>query len=732
MNNKFMRSLVVSTIGLACFGAVADAPAINQALINQTISTQFHPQVVTVADKIERTISMLSSARQIQTEQVIDQPGASFIKVHFSDLRLPVGTHVEVSNRDGTEVYRYGPGFSTPKTFDTESGDDGVRSFSSMSISGSYAAIRIVGNSTSLRTNQHQVTMDYYMKGYSEERIQALLQDAQTPTEELGTRSTCGVNERRDVQCWADTHPTEFDRARPVARLLMNGSGLCTGWRVGSDNHMFTNNHCVDTNSSVQTTEAWFNYQSTSCGGGSTETPTKVTGASMLQTDYTLDYTLFTINNFSSVASFGYLGLDPREANSQEQIYIPQHGSGNPKELAIESDQNTDNLCRIDAVSETGRAANTDMGYMCDTIGGSSGSPVLASVSNKVIALHHFGGCTNQGVKISKIWPQVSNHFGGVVPDGDNDIPGGNLPPTASFTSSCTELTCVFDASASSDSDGAISSYSWDFGDSATATGVNPTHSFAANGSYNVTLTVTDNDNAAASNTNAITVNDGTTGDNELVNGVTVSDLSGARNDQLNYTMEVPANASSLVFEMSGGSGDADLYVKFGSAPTLNSYDCRPYSGGNNETCTITNIQAGTYHVMLNGYSSFSATTLTGTFVVANTGNTYTNTNDYSIPDNNSTGISSPIDVTDGGSSSSISVDVNIVHTYIGDLTVDLIDPDGGVHNLHNRSGGSANDINQTYSVDVGSANRVGTWNLRVRDSANIDTGIIDSWSITL
>ncbi|MEP1740548.1 MAG: proprotein convertase P-domain-containing protein [Kangiellaceae bacterium] len=78
-----------------------------------------------------------------------------------------------------------------------------------------------------------------------------------------------------------------------------------------------------------------------------------------------------------------------------------------------------------------------------------------------------------------------------------------------------------------------------------------------------------------------------------------------------------------------------------------------------------------------------------------------------------------------------MNVNVNIVHTYIGDLIVDLIHPDGTVYNLHNRTGGSANDINQNYSVNVGSKDSAGTWNLRVRDLANADTGLIDSWSIT-
>ena len=55
----------------------------------------------------------------------------------------------------------------------------------------------------------------------------------------------------------------------------------------------------------------------------------------------------------------------------------------------------------------------------------------------------------------------------------------------------------------------------------------------------------------------------------------------------LNFTVEVPAGRSQLVVTSSGGSGDADLYVKFGSAPTASSYDCRPYKSGNAETCTL-------------------------------------------------------------------------------------------------------------------------------------------------
>lgn len=101
---------------------------------------------------------------------------------------------------------------------------------------------------------------------------------------------------------------------------------------------------------------------------------------------------------------------------------------------------------------------------------------------------------------------------------------------------------------------------------------------------------------------------------NELENGVTVSGLSGSQGTLLNYTMDVPAGASDLSFQISGGSGDADLYVRFGSEPTTSSYDCRPYRNGNNETCSFATPQTGTYYVMLRGYSSFSGVSLVGNY----------------------------------------------------------------------------------------------------------------------
>lgn len=100
----------------------------------------------------------------------------------------------------------------------------------------------------------------------------------------------------------------------------------------------------------------------------------------------------------------------------------------------------------------------------------------------------------------------------------------------------------------------------------------------------------------------------------ELTNGVPVDNLSGAQGSETFFTIDVPSGASNLVVDMSGGSGDADLYVKFGSEPTTSSYDCRPYRSGNDETCTFDTPETGTYHIMIRGYNSYSGVSLVASY----------------------------------------------------------------------------------------------------------------------
>lgn len=227
------------------------------------------------------------------------------------------------------------------------------------------------------------------------------------------------------------------------------------------------------------------------------------------------------------------------------------------------------------------------------------------------------------------------------------------------------------------------------------------------------------------------------TGGGVLTNGVAKTNQSGAAGASLNYTMVVPAGATGLKFVTSGGTGDADLYVKFGSAPTTTSYTCKSEGGTNAETCSIATAQAGTYYVLVKGYSAFSGMSITGSYTAGGGGGgtqTYTNTTDVSIPDNNSTGVTSTIAVSGrtGNAPSTTAVAVNIVHTYSGDLVVELVAPDGTVYTLSNRVGGSADNIVKTYTVNLSSEAINGSWKLRAKDRAATDTGYINSWSITM
>lgn len=107
-------------------------------------------------------------------------------------------------------------------------------------------------------------------------------------------------------------------------------------------------------------------------------------------------------------------------------------------------------------------------------------------------------------------------------------------------------------------------------------------------------------------------------GGGKLSNGVPVT-ASGAQNSQTFYSLDVPAGATNLKFATSGGTGDVDLFVKFGSQPTTTSYDCRPFKNGNAESCAITTAKTGTYHVMLVGFASYANVSLVGSFTGGST-----------------------------------------------------------------------------------------------------------------
>jgi PKD repeat protein len=148
-------------------------------------------------------------------------------------------------------------------------------------------------------------------------------------------------------------------------------------------------------------------------------------------------------------------------------------------------------------LSDLGIASTTGFPDMIDHhLVTNEGHATYVAGSAEVYRLDQY--IANYSTTTSDHYPVLSRYtFGGGG--------GGNQPPTASFTSSCSGLTCTF-TDGSSDTDGTIASWSWTLGDGGTSTVQNPSHTYAASGTYAVGLTVTDNGGATSSTSQSVTV----------------------------------------------------------------------------------------------------------------------------------------------------------------------------------------------------------------------------------
>ncbi len=109
---------------------------------------------------------------------------------------------------------------------------------------------------------------------------------------------------------------------------------------------------------------------------------------------------------------------------------------------------------------------------------------------------------------------------------------------------------------------------------------------------------------------------DSDTSNTELVlqNGVAQSNLSGAKDSNKKFRIDVPSGQKNLSFKLSGGSGDADIFVKFGSAASNTSFDCKSDGATTTESCSFATPQTGTYYLTLNGYSAYSGASLLASY----------------------------------------------------------------------------------------------------------------------
>ncbi|OJF10032.1 trypsin-like peptidase [Couchioplanes caeruleus] len=338
--------------------------------------------------------------------EVFRYPGASYVKLHFSRMTMLPGDYVTVSDASGEESYRY----DAPKLLDTAAPNDRW----AMSITGDTAVLEVHRGGGALLSSllgRLGVHVDQVAKGFSkQEQANTRQEEVRNPNRTGREESVCGGDESSDAVCYRPADPVAYTRSKAIARLLINGTELCTGWRIGTKNRMMTNNHCFDNSDDAYETEVWFNYQCAKCGGYDVFRPTKVWGDKVIATNHVYDYTLFTVEKFAAVRKFGFLTLDTGRPARGQELYVPQHPAGEPTRIAGRRGEKA-GTCAVADNAFDGYAQDSDVSYYCDTEGGSSGSPVLSRKTDKVVALHHFGGCPNSGVRADLLYKRIKSYI---------------------------------------------------------------------------------------------------------------------------------------------------------------------------------------------------------------------------------------------------------------------------------------------------------------------------------
>ncbi len=378
-----------STSGLAQSSSLSDLPMTGPIQVGEVVAGLYetaHPYNASGTAEF----ALLS-------EHEIHLSGATYVAPFFSRFELAPGDYVIVRSPDGQRSWRY-ERFGKGELGKTEG-------FWGIHIPGDRAVIELYS-----RGLNHGF-------GYTIDRLARGFVGSVPPDQE----AICGVDDMDWAKCYEASEPRIYEESRGVARLLINGTGLCTGWLVGDEGHLMTNNHCISTQAAASNTNFEFMAEG-ECGEvcGQLQCPGVVvtTMSTLIQTNPTFDYSLLLLDT-NPTGTYGYLQLRETGPVLDERIYIPQHPGGQGKRIAVESTDPHDasGFGEIDTIGPSGGSILGT--YYADTSGGSSGSPVLGYSDHCVVVLH-LGtfGCAGMG------------NTGNVIDSIITDL-GANLPNNA-------------------------------------------------------------------------------------------------------------------------------------------------------------------------------------------------------------------------------------------------------------------------------------------------------------
>jgi len=480
-----------------------------------------------------------------------------------------------------------------------------------------------------------------------------------------------------DVEC-LDPGDTWREEMRAVGVISTGGSTFCTGSLVNDtagDRKMYfmTANHCSITSSNAPSLVVYWNYQNSFCRAPGSAASGQTgdgslsqfhTGSFFRAANAPSDFTLVELDDPPVTAyNHHWAGWDRSTGSHTCTTAAPcasiHHPSTDEKRITYV----TSDLISTSYNSPTSPGDGTHLWarWATDPPGpytvpgvtepGSSGSPLYNAAGRFVGQLH--GGPSSCGAtgnnlsdyygRFSVSWTgggtnstRLSNwldagNTGATTVSGLNVSGGGCTPPAAptglsATAASASQINLSWSAVSGATSYTILRSTT--SGGPYSSVGTSATTSFSNTGlscntTYYYVVTASNGSCSSGNSAQAQATTSACTG-NVLTSGVPVTGISGASGSQQFWTMSVPSGASNLQFQTSGGTGDADLYVRLGSAPSLTTYDCRPYTSGNSETCSFPTPSAGTWHVMLNGFSAFSGVTLVGSYSTGSTCNAIT------------------------------------------------------------------------------------------------------------
>jgi hypothetical protein len=367
----------------------------------------------------------------------IRHPEAQYVAVHFERFVLAPGDYVVVRDPKGEQrtVYR-----------DLGRGELGLseNGFFATHVKGEEAVVELYAAG---HQSAYGFRIDRYGRGFSDREIRDMWD--QGVGEVLGlprpvdsSEQICVADDTEEAKCFEDSEPQAYSSARAVARLLLYGYAHCTGWLVGTEGHLMTNQHCIGGQFDLDNVDFEFLAEGADCATSCNTTlgcpgTLEASGGTFVTSDFELDYALVlpdtsTHSGTDLAATYGHLTMRQDGPALGERIYMVHHPAGWGKRIGMTSsypdDVTVGGFNYVSSLTEPSCSFGSvpDVGYWMDSQGGSSGSPVLGYADHKVVALHHCqgsGSCSsgnpandvrNRGVPIDA----VIDDLGPLLPQG--------------------------------------------------------------------------------------------------------------------------------------------------------------------------------------------------------------------------------------------------------------------------------------------------------------------------